>query len=406
MTYSIEVSNLSKRYRKGRGLTNLRELLSFRRRAAGEQFHWAVCDVSFAVRPGEALGIIGPNGAGKTTILKMLSRVTKPTRGSVRVDGRFSALIELGAGFHPDLTGRENIFLNGTILGMRRDEIRRRFDEIVDFAGIGSYLDTPVKRYSSGMHARLGFAIAAHIDPDVLLVDEVLAVGDFAFQMKCHARMDELRAKGTSLIFVSHNFEAVRRVCNRGLVLYGGQGIYQGAVPEAIMAYSDAIRQAARAYGNVQTSEGGLSERVMSFAAEIEKIEFLDIDGTPVRMAESGTVATIALDVVFHHAVRSPVFAVFLRAGDGRIVYNTTTRWMGIETPSFAVGQRSRILFKVQLNLLEGEYAVGGDVAAADLSHYLDRREWAFNIFVTDSGIAQGVADLRAEFEIAPVLED
>ena len=186
-------------------------------------------EVNFELQPGKALGIIGPNGAGKTTILKILAHVTQPTSGEMLINGRLAALIELGAGFHPDLTGRENIYLNGAILGMRKSDIKARFDRIVDFAGIGEFLDTPVvKRYSSGMYARLGFAIAAHVEPQVLLVDEVLAVGDYAFQMKCYARMDELRAAGSSLIFVSHNFEAVRRVCDTGLVMYRGENVFQG----------------------------------------------------------------------------------------------------------------------------------------------------------------------------------
>ena len=200
MTASIVVNQVSKRYRKGKGLTSLRELFSISRLSATKEYHWALRDVSFELEPGDALGIIGPNGAGKTTMLKVLSRITQPTDGSIVVNGRLSALIELGAGFHTDLSGRENIYLNGAILGMRRSQINARFDDIVEFAGIGDFLDTPVKRYSSGMYARLGFAIAAHVDPQVLLVDEVLAVGDYAFQMKCYARMAELRKNGTTLI--------------------------------------------------------------------------------------------------------------------------------------------------------------------------------------------------------------
>ncbi|MCB0185349.1 MAG: ABC transporter ATP-binding protein, partial [Caldilineaceae bacterium] len=218
MAPSIQFENVTKRYRIGQWLPSIREALSSNNGKTPKQYHLAVNDVSFALEPGEALGVIGPNGAGKTTILKLLSGVTHPTSGQIAINGRFSALIELGAGFHPDLSGRENIFLNGTILGMPRAEIQRRFDQIVDFAGIGPFLDTPVKRYSSGMYARLGFSIAAHVDPDVLLVDEVLAVGDYAFQQKCYAHMEMLRRQGTSLIFVSHNMEAVRRVCDRGLV--------------------------------------------------------------------------------------------------------------------------------------------------------------------------------------------
>jgi len=186
MSLSIQFEQVSKRYRIGRGIPTLRGLLQSRNTLQSDRYHWALQDVSFELGAGESLGVIGPNGAGKTTILKLLSRVTFPTSGKIKVNGRSSSLIELGAGFHPDLTGRENVYLNGTILGLRRSEIKERFDQIVDFAGIGQYLDTPVKRYSSGMYARLGFAVAAHVDPEILLVDEVLAVGDMAFRRKCY----------------------------------------------------------------------------------------------------------------------------------------------------------------------------------------------------------------------------
>ena len=212
MLPTIEVQNVSKKYRIGKAPLSLRSLVNFRNQK--NQYHWAVKEVDFSLYPGQALGIIGPNGAGKTTILKLLSKVTFPSSGKINMNGCFSALIELGAGFHPELTGRENIFLNGTILGMRKQEIQTRFDEIVDFAGIGKFLDTPVKRYSSGMYARLGFSVAAHIDPDILLVDEVLAVGDMAFQKKCYDRMVDLIKKGTTLIFVSHNIRAIQKVCS------------------------------------------------------------------------------------------------------------------------------------------------------------------------------------------------
>src|SRR5207248_1473474 len=173
-----------------------------------EEF-WAVRDISFAVNEGEALGIIGPNGAGKSTVLKLLTRILKPTRGTCAVRGRVGALIEVAAGFHPDLTGRENVFLQGAVMGMKRAEIVRAFDDIIDFAGIAGFVDTPVKRYSSGMNARLGFSIAAHLSPDVLIIDEVLSVGDAAFQERCTTRMQSLIAEGIPLVFVSHNLPAV-----------------------------------------------------------------------------------------------------------------------------------------------------------------------------------------------------
>jgi ABC-type polysaccharide/polyol phosphate transport system ATPase subunit len=407
----IEFKNISKRYRIGRSLPSLKSALSRHKNAKPVQYHWAVKDVSFDLHPGESLGIIGPNGAGKTTILKLLSKVTQPTDGEIIVNGRMSALIELGAGFHPDLTGRENVFLNGTILGMRRDEIRERFDAIVDFAGIGDYLDTPVKRYSSGMYARLGFAIAAHVDPQILVVDEVLAVGDFAFQTKCYARMDELRRNGTSLIFVSHNMDAVRRVCDRGLVMYRGQPIFQGTSAEAVIAYSDAVRSAAREAQEKKLDvplEGGLSQRVMTFDAEIERVTLLDERGLPVTVVDSGSEVTIALDVKFNKPVANPIFAVTIRTPAGYMVYNNTTDWMKVKTPVFSAGERSRVAFKVRMPLLEGQYDLGADIASADLRHYYDRLESAMSFVMRSSGGAKGMVDLSADvsFEEVPVLQE
>jgi len=199
--------------------------------------HWALEDVSFEVQPGEVVGIVGRNGAGKSTLLKILTGITEPTSGRVHLRGRVGSLLEVGTGFHPELTGRENIFLNGAILGMTRDEIRRKFDEIVAFAEIDRFLDTPVKRYSSGMHIRLGFAVAAHLNPEILLVDEVLAVGDAAFQKKCLGKMDEVSHTGRTILFVSHNMAAVKSLCTRGVLLDAGHVACEGSIDEVVDKY-------------------------------------------------------------------------------------------------------------------------------------------------------------------------
>lgn len=405
MAPSIQFEHVTKRYRIGQWLPSIREALSSRNGKTPEQYHLAVNDVSFALEPGESMGVIGPNGAGKTTILKLLSGVTHPTDGQIAINGRFSALIELGAGFHPDLSGRENIFLNGTILGMPRSEIQRRFDQIVDFAGIGPFLDTPVKRYSSGMYARLGFSIAAHVDPDVLLVDEVLAVGDYAFQQKCYAHMDLLRRNGTSLIFVSHNMEAVRRVCDRGLVMYRGNNIFQGSAAEAVIAYSDAVRDAARATQHEMPTEDGLAERVMTFDAEIARVTLMDADGLPITVVSSGDTVRVAVDVRFNKAVEHPIFSFTIRTVDGRIVYDTTTRWRNMETPCFEANEECRVEYDLELPLLDGEFELGVDVAAGDFSHYYDRLERALSFWVQGGKGAQGLIDLNAQIEIHRVTE-
>ena len=204
---------------------------------AADEF-WVIRDVSFKVGPGQALGIIGPNGSGKSTTLKLLSKILKPTLGDCRVIGRVGALIEVAAGFHPDLTGRENMYLQGAILGLRREEVTRKLDAIVEFSGIADFIDTPVKRYSSGMNARLGFAIAAHVDPEVLLIDEVLAVGDFVFQQKCFARMEEFRRSGAAIVFVSHNMQAIMSLCDRALLLRPRNEPVLGPVEEVAALYA------------------------------------------------------------------------------------------------------------------------------------------------------------------------
>ncbi len=251
---AIRVANVSKRYRIGELNTHstLREMLAnamsrpaqkLRSRINGvkqppaEQIFLALEDVSFEVEAGEVLGLIGRNGAGKSTLLKILSRITEPSNGRVEMYGRVGSLLEVGTGFHPELTGRENIFLNGAILGMTRAEIRRKFDEIVSFAEIEKFLDTPVKRYSSGMYVRLAFAVAAHLEPEILLVDEVLAVGDTAFQKKCLGKMGEVARQGRTVVFVSHNVSAIRSLCSRAIMLRQGRIFSDGPAAETVSEY-------------------------------------------------------------------------------------------------------------------------------------------------------------------------
>lgn len=208
----------------------------------GREEFWALKDITFDVNQGEAFGIIGRNGAGKSTILKLLSNIMQPTNGRIRSRGRISSLIEVGAGFHPDMTGRENIYLNGSILGMTRSEIDRKYDEIVAFAELEKFVDTPVKRYSSGMYARLGFAVAAYVDPEILIVDEVLSVGDTGFQARCISRMNDVYKQGSTVIFVSHNLNLVTRLCQRAMLLEKGHVAFLGPAQSAVKAYSKAIQ--------------------------------------------------------------------------------------------------------------------------------------------------------------------
>jgi lipopolysaccharide transport system ATP-binding protein len=309
----IKVSNLSKRYRIGavekggktlretimegmsapfRNLGRLRRLTSFKN---GEETDviWVLKDVSFEVGEGEVLGIIGKNGAGKTTILKILSRITEPTSGFVEIYGRVSSLLEVGTGFHPELTGRENIFLNGAILGMRKREIERKFDDIVSFAEIDKFLDTPVKRYSSGMYVRLAFAIAAHLEPEVLLVDEVLAVGDIAFQKKCLGKMEEVARGGRTVLFVSHNMGAIRSLCQSAIWLDNGQIVKKGPVDEVVRDYEE--HQLSRFGESVPTVERN-PEEVRGKSFYISRVEMLDEKGEHTTQFKYNDKLTLIID--------------------------------------------------------------------------------------------------------------
>lgn len=286
---AIRVEGLGKRYTVGGGAPYLslrdslaalpRRLVGRSPRRRSREVLWALKNVSFEVKRGEVLGIIGRNGAGKSTLLKILSRITRPTEGRAQVWGRVGSLLEVGTGFHPELTGRENIWLYGAILGLKRQEIQKRFDEIVAFSEVEAFLDTPIKHYSSGMQMRLAFSVAAHLEPEVLLVDEVLAVGDAAFQRKCLGKMEDVQKGGRTVVFVSHNESAIRRLCTRGALLESGALIYAGAIDATFAEYR---RQLADA-----SPEGGLRIHVSS-VARLEHATLL-VDGQPAMAIVAGS---------------------------------------------------------------------------------------------------------------------
>lgn len=282
----VSIENLSKQYRLGQiGTGTLSHDLnrwwhrvrgnedpylkigeSDERSKKGEsEYIWALKGVSFEVKQGEVLGVIGKNGAGKSTLLKILSRVTTPTTGDVRVRGRIASLLEVGTGFHPELTGRENIFLNGAILGMRKREIDRKLDEIIEFSGCERYIDTPVKRYSSGMYVRLAFAVAAHLEPEILIVDEVLAVGDAEFQKKCLGKMREVASGGRTVLFVSHAMSAIEKLCQKGLLLTGGKIQLYGSADDVVRAYRRASQESANVYSVKYEKDENKSMQLLAF---------------------------------------------------------------------------------------------------------------------------------------------
>ena len=281
-----------------------------------EEF-WALRNVSFQVKQGEVLGIIGRNGAGKSTLLKILSRITEPTSGSVRIRRRVASLLEVGTGFHPELTGRENIFLNGAILGMSRSEISRKFDEIVAFAEVERFIDTPVKRYSSGMYVRLAFAVAAHLEPDIFIIDEVLAVGDVEFQRKCLGKMEEVsRGEGRTILFVSHNMAAVQTLCSRAILLAQGKVHYDGDAKQAVECYL----RTSHPPQNLWTRTRAVGDK----RARIERIDIQTIDGEPRGEFSSKEVIIVQIRITCMRPVPSSQLSVRIVNGAGVVVLTTT----------------------------------------------------------------------------------
>ncbi len=286
-----------------------------------KQRYWAIRNVSFEVRKGEMLGIIGVNGAGKSTTLKLISRIIEPTTGRIEVNGRVSALLELGAGFHPDLTGRENVYLNGAIMGLSRREIRRKFDAIVSFAGLESSIDIPVRYYSSGMHMRLGFSIAIHSNPEVLLVDEVLAVGDYGFQVKCLKRVEALRKQGTAVLFVSHDMDAVRELCGRAIWLDGGGVRAEGDPGQVVERYLHGFPE-----GGSMTYKVARGQRWGTREVEITKVRFLGVDGQEKSCFVTGEPLQVQIYYIAHRRIKDPVFGMAFHSSEGAWINGSNTR--------------------------------------------------------------------------------
>ena len=311
MKTDLIVDRVSKRYRvrqtvESTGLRgSLRRQIRSLRRPSDE--FWALRDVSFEVERGETLGIIGHNGAGKSTILKLLSNVTTPTSGEITIHGRLAALIEVGSGFHPELTGRENIYLSGSILGMRRREITEKLERIVDFSGVRAFIDSPVKQYSSGMYLRLGFSIAAHLEPDILLLDEVLAVGDAAFQQKCLNRINELHRQERTIVFISHDLVAVEQLCRRVLLLSHGRIVANGPARDVIGAYQETGRS--RTSLEEQTVPATTTR---SREAEITSVRCWGASGEDVNVFRTGSSMTVRVDFVVHAPVQDAVVELFV----------------------------------------------------------------------------------------------
>jgi ABC-type polysaccharide/polyol phosphate transport system ATPase subunit len=319
----LEFKEVSKRYRISQEDTSVAEGSPLLRRLKGlrqrKQEFWALRDVNFRVERGEAVGIIGHNGAGKSTILKLLSGITTPTKGEITINGQLAALIEVGSGFHPELTGRENVFLNGSILGMRRREIAKKLDSIIDFAGVRDFIDVPVKRYSSGMYVRLGFSIAAHLDPDILLLDEVLAVGDAGFQEKCLQRIRELERAGKTIIFISHDLAAVEQLCDRVLLMQRGQIIANGDPREVI----DSYRQSGVNF--VASTPPPIQKVEITKRAEITSLKFYAGRGHETAALATGDSLTVRLECKVRDRIADAVINVLFYDGISRLCCHFTS---------------------------------------------------------------------------------
>jgi homopolymeric O-antigen transport system ATP-binding protein len=374
MMDSIQVEDVSKKYDLGKigQETMLRERLvsllknPFARDKNPGDTLWALKNVSFSIKKGEVVGIIGRNGAGKSTLLKVLSKITHPTSGRIRVAGRVASLLEVGTGFHEELSGRENVYLNGSIMGMKKREVDSKLDEIVAFAGVERFIDTPIKRYSSGMRLRLGFAVAAHLDPDVLIIDEVLAVGDAGFQKKCLGVMEDLRSGGRTVLFVSHNMAAVENLCSRGIWIDNGQIRDDGETRAIIQSYMSTFSKAEDGGSDLSRIE----TRRGSGEIRYTRIEFLSQDGRQQSVTRSGDPVTIRLH--YHAGKRIPYssFGFRLTTDLGTLVTDTSTWHHGIDIPEIPPGDGHIDLEIDSLNLLQASYYLSLWITGQDAKVY------------------------------------
>ena len=389
MTPAIRVRDLSKCFRVAQGPRGGRLLSETLAAAVGgawqkvrslanpsavaaHEAYWALKDVSFDVMPGEVVGIVGRNGAGKSTLLKVLSRITAPTAGRVEVRGRMGSLLEVGTGFHPELTGRENVYLNGAVLGMKRAEIARQFDAIVAFAEVDRFLDTPVKRYSSGMYVRLAFAVAAHLEPEILVVDEVLAVGDVEFQRKCLGKMSEVRRSGRTVLFVSHNMAAVRSLCTRCICLQGGVVVEDADTDTAIRNYLTRVTDKSAAGRDLRSHPG----RLPGYKPRMLDVALADKAGSPVSCVGAGEGLNIAVRFDTADTPLRPVLGVVVKDQHGAAVTGINNRVVpGFQFPTPVSGGTITLRYP-SLPLAPGAYTLdlylGSESVGVDVDAVLD----------------------------------
>ncbi|MBF0512002.1 MAG: ABC transporter ATP-binding protein [Candidatus Omnitrophica bacterium] len=359
-----------------------------------EEF-WAVEKVDFEIERGMSFGIIGPNGSGKTTLLKMLNGIFMPDKGRITVNGRVGSLIQVGAGFHPMLSGRENIYINGAILGMSNKEIDQKFDSIVEFADIGHFLDSPVKYYSSGMYVRLGFAIAVHGNPEVLLIDEILAVGDKSFQIKCYQKMHEIRKSGTTIILVSHNEYVVREHTSCSLYLDYGQKRFIGPSEQAINLYIKDVYERRLQRKNDKAAFCSNQQK----KAEIRGLKFLNSQAQEVDFIETGSFLSFRVELHVQTSIDKPIVGVNFYDDHG-LVYAANSYYEQANMPGFAQGQKVIQINVPELHLPTGDYLCSVVLAEDEVGHLIDWHDMTYKLVVGRAPNARGLLKLKTEWQV------
>lgn len=413
MTPAIRFDHVSKKFDLERARARSLQELVVQRRArrqaddgGSDKLFWALRDVSFDLQPGEHLGLVGANGSGKSTLLKLISRVIEPTSGRVETRGRVAGLLELGTGFHPDLTGRENIFLNASILGIPRAEIKRRLDDIIDFADIGPFIDVQVRNYSSGMVVRLGFAITTALSPDILLIDEVLAVGDAAFQRKCFDRLEELRAQDVTLVFVSHSMELVQRLCKRALWIDDGLVQLDGDAAVVGGKYLDAQQPAkmARHAPSSTPDKPAVTARWGSYQAEITRVELLDAAGRQPAIFKTGDFFRLRMHYRAHTRVDTPTFGIAMYRRDNVHVNGPNSVSEGCHIP-FIEGEGYVDYVVDHLPLNDGQYELTVAIYNRDstTAHDHQHRQYKFEVRAPGRWREEGVIHIPAVWQHTPL---
>jgi len=388
---AIKVENVSKKFCKSlkksmlygiKDITKNALTLSSNSGLLRKDEFWAVDNVSFEVKKGETLGIIGPNGAGKTTILKMLNGIFWPDKGKIAIKGKVGALISVGAGFHLMLTGRENIYINGAILGMSRQTVNEKFDAIVEFADIGDFLDTPVKFYSSGMFVRLGFSVAIHCEPDILLVDEILSVGDLRFQSKCFRKMQKILDKGVSIVFISHNMDTIRRICKKTVFLNHGKLVDTGESEKMILKYQkDMFLSANEDFEDFNKIAKKKIQRRGTEEARITKVRILDKNGMEKSIFKMGENIVIQISYFASQRIERPIFLVGIMDSDGIYCVEADSEKDGFNLDFISGEGCVKIVFD-NFNLASGKYIMGVSIRKKGSLDYIDFLKHAFSFYV------------------------